>query len=235
MIELFDPIYWLFILPGLGLSVLASWMTKSTFTKYSRVRGSKGLTGAEAARIMLERNGVHDCRIEPVSGMLTDHYDPRAKTLRLSSEVYGSTSLSAVGVACHEAGHALQHASSYPFLMMRSTLVPMVGLCSNLGYIIIIAGLIFLHSKPLLLVGCILFATSTLFTIVTLPVEWDASARAKKAMVTAGLVTPQESSHAGKVLNAAFLTYLASAITSILTLLYYLWRSGLIGGGRSND
>ena len=232
--EMFDPVYWLFIIPGLILSLFASWMTKSTFAKYSKVRGSKGLTGAEAARVMLERNGVHDCRIEPVNGMLTDHYDPTNRTLRLSSEVYGSQSLSAIGVACHEAGHALQHAGSYPFLMMRSSLVPLVGICSNAGYFIIIVSLFFLHSKPLVLVGCILFATSTLFTIITLPVEWDASARAKKAMVTAGLVTPQESSHAGKVLNAAFLTYLASAITSILTLLYYLLRSGLIEIGRAH-
>ena len=227
----FDPWYFLFIGPGLILSFLASTMTKSTFAKYSRVRGSKGLTGAQAAKTMLERNGVYDCRIEPVNGMLTDHYDPRNKTLRLSSEVYSSTSLSAIGVACHEAGHALQHANAYAFLTMRSSLVPLVGIASNFGYIVIFAGM-FLHSKPLLLVGCSLFAIGTLFAIVTLPVEWDASARAKVAIVTAGIVTPQESSHAGKVLNAAFLTYLAGAITAILTLLYYLWRSGLIGGGR---
>ena len=225
----FDPWYFLFLAPGLLLSLLASWMTKSTFKKYSRIRGSKGLTGAQAADAMLKRNGVHDCRIERVGGMLTDHYDRRNKTLRLSDEVYSSTSLSAVGVACHEAGHALQHANAYAFLTMRSSLVPLVGVSSNFGYIIIISGM-FMHSKPLLLAGCALFAVGTLFAIITLPVEWDASARAKKAMVTAGLVSPQESSHAGKVLNAAFLTYLAAAISSIMVLLYYLWRSGLIGG-----
>ncbi|MCM8525770.1 MAG: zinc metallopeptidase [Lentisphaeraceae bacterium] len=226
-----DLWYFLFIAPGFLLALLASAMTKSTFAKYSRIRGSKGLTGAQAAKTMLERNGVYDCTIEPVGGMLTDHYDPRSKTLRLSSEVYSSTSLSAIGVACHEAGHALQHASSYAFLTMRSSLVPLVGISSNFSYLIIFAG-IFFHSKPLVIVGCGLFALGTLFAIITLPVEWDASARAKKAMVTAGLVTPQESVHAGKVLNAAFLTYLASAITAILTLLYYLWRAGLIGGRR---
>jgi uncharacterized protein len=230
-----DPVYCLFLIPGLLLSLFASWMTKSTFNKYSKVRGSKGLTGAEAARIMLERNGVYDCRIEPVSGFLTDHYDPRDKTLRLSEEVYSSRSLSAIGVACHEAGHALQHAMAYPFLTMRSTLVPLVGICSNLGYFIIIAGLVFIHSKELILVGCVLFAVSTLFTIITLPVEWDASARAKRAMLTAGLVSPQESVHSGKVLNAAFMTYLASAISSVLTLLYYLMKAGVIGGGNSRD
>lgn len=226
-----DLWYFLFIAPGFLLALLASAMTKSTFAKYSRIRGSKGLTGAQAAKTMLERNGVYDCTIEPVGGMLTDHYDPRSKTLRLSSEVYSSTSLSAIGVACHEAGHALQHASSYAFLTMRSSLVPLVGISSNFSYLIIFAG-IFFQNKPLVIVGCGLFALGTLFAIITLPVEWDASARAKKAMVTAGLVTPQESVHAGKVLNAAFLTYLASAITAILTLLYYLWRAGLIGGRR---
>ena len=227
----FDPWYFLFIGPGLILAFLASALTKSTFAKYSRVRGSKGLTGAQAADAMLKRNGVYDCTIERVGGMLTDHYDPRTKTLRLSDEVYGSNSLAAIGVACHEAGHALQHASSYAFLTMRSSLVPLVGISSNFSYFIIFAG-IFFHSKPLVIVGCGLFALGTLFAIITLPVEWDASARAKKAMVTAGLVTPQESVHAGKVLNAAFLTYLAGAVTAILTLLYYLWRSGLIGGRR---
>jgi len=230
MFEMFDPMYWAFIIPGLLLSLFASWKTKSTFNKYSRIRGSKGLTGAQAAEAMLQRNGVHDCRIERVGGMLTDHYDPRNKTLRLSDEVYGSTSLSAIGVACHEAGHALQHANSYAFLTMRSKMVPLVGVCSNLGYIIIIASLFFMQNKTGVLIGCVLFATSTLFSIITLPVEWDASARAKRAMVTAGLLSPQETSHAGKVLNAAFLTYLASAISSIMVLLYYLWRSGLIGG-----
>ncbi|MCM8542924.1 MAG: zinc metallopeptidase [Lentisphaeraceae bacterium] len=232
MFAMFDPMYWVFIIPGLLLSLMASWMTKSTFAKYSKIRGSKGLTGAQAAKTMLERNGVYDCTIEPVAGMLTDHYDPRSKTLRLSSEVYSSTSLSAIGVACHEAGHALQHANNYAFLTMRSSLVSLVGICSNLGYFVIIASLFFLHSKTGVLIGCVLFATSTLFSIVTLPVEWDASARAKKAMVTAGLLSPQETSHAGRVLNAAFLTYLASAISSIMVLLYYLWRAGLIGGGR---
>lgn len=224
-----DPWYFLFIAPGFVLALVASAMTKSTFAKYSQVRGSKGLTGAQAAKTMLERNGVYDCTIEPVQGMLTDHYDPRTKTLRLSSQVYSSTSLSAIGVACHEAGHALQHANSYAFLTMRSSLVPLVGISSQFSYFIFLGGML-LHSKPLLLIGCVLFALGTLFAIVTLPVEWDASARAKKAMVTAGLVTPQESVHAGKVLNAAFLTYLAGAISALLTLLYYLWRSGLLGG-----
>lgn len=179
---------------------------------------------------MLEKSGVYDCKIERVSGKLTDHYDPTNKTLRLSSGVYDQTSVAAIGIACHEAGHALQHAQGYSFLTFRSKLVPLVGVTSNLSYFIIIAGLFFMHSQPMVLIGCILFSVGVLFSIITLPVEWDASARAKKAMVHARMVTPQEAVHAGKVLNAAFLTYLASAITSVMTLLYYLMRSGLIGG-----
>ena len=230
--------YILFVmLPTMGLAMLASFLTKSTFSKYSKIRSRKGYTGAEAARIMLERNGVYDCRIESTAGSLTDHYDPRCKTLRLSQDVYGSTSLAAIGVACHEAGHALQHANSYAFLNFRSNLVPLVTLTSNLSSVVLMIGLVlqFLSNSPtILLVGCAMLAVSVLFAVITLPVEWDASARAKTAMVTAGIVSPQESDHAGKVLNAAFLTYLASAVGSIITLLYYLWRAGLIGG-RNDD
>lgn len=230
--------YILFVmLPTMGLALLASFLTKSTFKKYSRIIGSKGVTGAEAARIMLEKSGVYDCRIEPVAGSLTDHYDPRDRTLRLSEDVYSSRSLSAVGVACHEAGHALQHAQNYAFLNFRSSLVPMVTITSNLSSIVLMIGLVLqfmINSPTVLLVGCGLLAVSVLFAVITLPVEWDASARAKKAMVSAGLVTQEESYHAGKVLNAAFLTYLAGAVSAIMTLLYYLWRSGLIGG-RNDD
>ena len=233
-----DPLYIIIVGPGFLLAMYASWKTKSTFDKYSRVSCASGVTGAEAAQIMLERNGVYNCRIEPVDGYLTDHYDPRSRTLRLSSKVYSSRSLSAIGVACHEAGHALQHAAEYSFLSFRSNLVPLVGFSRNLGYIFFIIGLLLQSQQPILgknlaLIGCIIFAISVLFTIVTLPVEWDASARAKKAMVTAGLVSQAESKHAGKVLNAAFLTYLAGAITAVLTLLYYLYRSGLLNNRRS--
>lgn len=226
-----DFTYILYVaIPMAVLSFIASYLTKSTFQKYSKFTGSRGVTGAEAARIMLERNGVYDCRIEPISGSLTDHYDPRDRTLRLSEDVYSSRSLSAIGVACHEAGHALQHASNYAFLTFRSNLVPMVSLTSNLSIWVIGLGTLMGFNKTLMSIGCVLLAVAVLFAIVTLPVEWDASARAKTAMVSAGLVTPQESDHAGKVLNAAFLTYLAAAVGSIMTLLYYLWQSGLLGG-----
>jgi uncharacterized protein len=224
----------LIALPCAVLAMGASFLTKSTFKRYSRVRGSRGYTGAEAARIMLEKAGVYDCRIEPVNGFLSDHYDPRSRTLRLSEEVYGSRSLSAIGVACHEAGHALQHASNYAFLNFRSNLVPLTNLTSNLSTFVIMIGFFMNYNKTVMTIGCALLAVGVLFSLVTLPVEWDASARAKKAMVAAGVVNSQEAASAGSVLNAAFMTYLASAVTAIMTLLYYLMRSGLLGG-RNDD
>jgi Zn-dependent membrane protease YugP len=222
--------YILFILlPGLVLGGLASLLTRSTYKRYSRMNAVSGLTGAEAARTLLERNGVHDVTIEEVQGFLSDHYDPRTKTLRLSPAVYHQPSLSAIGVACHEAGHALQHAQGYAALKMRSALVPVTGITNSISMPLIMAGAVF---RPLLLIGTMLFAGAVLFSLVTLPVEWDASARAKKLMVSSGIVSESERNAAGKVLNAAFLTYLASTVTAIFTLLYYVTRSGLIGGRR---
>ena len=213
---------------GLG----ASFLTKTTFNKYSRVSSASGLTGAEAARSMLDKNGLQNVTIERVQGFLSDHYDPRSKVLRLSPPVHDSNSLSAIGVACHEAGHALQDAQDYTMLNLRSKMVPVTQIGSQLSMPIIIAGSI-LGSLGLFKLGIILFGLTVLFALVTLPVEWDASARAKRLMVNNGIVTPQEQQHAGRVLNAAFLTYLASAVTAILYLLFYLWRAGIIGGRRN--
>ncbi len=227
----FDPVYFIFILPGLGLALFATFLTKSTFSKYSKVKSSKGFTGAEAAFEMLKRSGIGDVKVEPVRGRLTDHYDPTSKTLRLSEDVYSSTSLAAIGVACHEAGHAIQHAHGYVMLGFRTALVPATSFCSSLYAWVIMFGFFFSAPK-LILIGVAMCAMAVVFSIVTLPVEWDASARAKLAMVDVSLLSPEECEEAGKVLNAAFLTYLASAITAVLTLLYYLYRLGLIGGRR---
>lgn len=230
----FDMNYMLMVmLPGMVISGFASMMVKRTFAKYENVQAQSNITGAEAARIMLERQGVRDCKIEPVSGRLSDHYDPRVKTLRLSEPVYNSRSLSAIGVACHEAGHALQHAQGYKWLKMRSSLVPVTNISSKMSMPVIVAGTVLMalapvFGMPVLLLGCALFAAAVIFSVITLPVEWDASARAKTAMVQAGIVTEQESTGAGRVLNAAFLTYLAAAITSLMTLLYYLHRAGIL-------
>jgi hypothetical protein len=219
------------LLPALALAGIASLITKTTFSRYSRISASSGLTGAEAASRLLERKGVNDVRVERINGFLSDHYDPRSRTLRLSPNVYDSDSLSAIGVACHEAGHALQHASHYAPLSLRSALVPVTQIGTIAPYIIIPLGLI-LGSLSLVKLGIALFAIVVLFTLITLPVEWNASARAKEFMVSSGIVSAQERASAGKVLNAAFLTYIAAAVSALLTLLYYLIRSGLLGGRR---
>ncbi len=226
-----DPIYFIFALPGFIFALLASFYVKATFARYAKIGVRSGITGAQAAQEMLQRSGVHNVRIERVSGFLSDHYDPGARVLRLSPDVYDSSSLSAIGVACHEAGHALQHAHNYAFLNMRTALVPMANIGSSLSYPLFFVGLIF-SSMALIKIGILMFSAALLFTIVTLPVEWNASSRAKRAMVSCGLVTPSEASASGSVLNAAFMTYVASAVSSLLTLLYFLFRSGLLGGRR---
>jgi hypothetical protein len=229
----FDMHYMLLVMvPTLVLAGLASLMVKVTFNRYSKVKCYSGMTGAQAAERMMRGNGVFDVTVEETSGFLSDHYDPSKKVLRLSPDVYGSNSLSAVGIACHEAGHALQHATQYVPLVLRTALVPVTNISSMFAFYVVAAGFMF---RPLLYVGCALFAVAFLFSIVTLPVEWDASARAKQHMVMSGIVSPGQEADAGRVLNAAFLTYVAGAVGSLLTLLYYLMRSGIIGGGRDRD
>jgi Zn-dependent membrane protease YugP len=223
-----DPMYLMMLLPAMILAGIATMVTKSTFNKYSKVTASSNLTGAAAAQQLLQSNGITDVKIEHVRGFLSDHYDPTSKTLRLSDEVYQSRSLSAIGVACHEAGHALQHAQHYFPLHIRSALVPAAQIGSNGSYIIFIMGMLF-SAPALMKLGVILFAMVVLFSLVTLPVEWNASARAKQFMVQSGIVTMSEQKSAAAVLNAAFLTYVASAFTSIMTLLYYMLRAGLLG------
>lgn len=229
MFLLIDPIYYVFMIPGLILAAIATFYTKSTFSKYSKRAASSGMTGAQAAYHMLQSQGINDVDIEPVRGFLSDHYDPRSKTLRLSPDVYGSQSLSAIGVACHEAGHALQHSTGYAALKLRTGLVPLAQLGSSGAYIILMLGMFF-HSVAMFQVGAVVLAGAVLFSIVTLPVEWNASARAKKLMVSCGIVSSQEAEGAGQVLNAAFMTYVAGAVTAILQLLYFLMRAGLLGG-----
>ncbi|QSH40178.1 zinc metallopeptidase [Lentisphaerota bacterium ZTH] len=225
----FDPLYLIIALPGLLLAMFASFKTKSTFAKYSKVASRTGLTGAQAAQKLLNFCGISDVAIVETQGFLSDHYDPASRTLRLSPDVFRSNSLSAIGVACHEAGHAMQHARNYIPLYIRSALVPATNISTNISYFVLIAGMIFASSK-LILLGAILFSAAVIFALVTLPVEWDASARAKRLMVSANIVSAQEAVHAGSVLNAAFLTYVAAAVSSLLTLLYYLLRSGVFGG-----
>ena len=221
-----DPVYLLFMAPAFLLSMGASFMTKSAFKKYSRVRSRYGLTGAQAAQAMLDRASIRDVRVIPTNGYLTDHYNPTNKTLALSEAVYSQSSVAAIGVACHEAGHAIQHATNYAPLWVRSALVPTVGIGSSIGFYGMIAGL-FLQMQGLVMVGAVLFSAVLLFQLVTLPVEFDASARAKKLAFAQGLIAEDERKGVAKVLNAAAMTYVAAAVSSLLTLLYFLLRAGL--------
>ena len=219
----------LVVVPTFLLSAGASWLTKSTFKRYSRQRSRSGMTGAQAAQLLLDRAGIRDVRVVPVNGFLSDHYNPMNKTLALSEATYGSASVAAIGVACHEAGHAIQHARSYAPLWFRSILVKPAGIGSQLGVWAMMIGA-FLQMTGLVLVGAILFSAMLLFQLVTLPVEFDASARAKKLAAEYGLVSREEYRGMSKVLNAAALTYVAAAAGTLLTLLYFLMRAGLLGG-----
>lgn len=228
-----DPLYLILAAPGLVIALIATFITKTTFAKYSEVPSTKGLTGAEAAAKLLKDAGIFDVAIEETQGFLSDHYDPMTRTLRLSPGVFESRSLSAIGVACHEAGHAIQHARSYYPLYLRSALVPITNFSSIGSYIIIPLGFL-MQSFNMIIIGIALFSLVVLFSLITLPVEWNASARAKELMVSAGIVSQDEAYSAGKVLNAAFLTYVASAISALLTLLYYLIRAGVFNS-RNDD
>ena len=246
-----DPLYYVISLPALILAAVFSARVKSVFGKYARVRAASGMSGAEAAATMLARSGVTDVEIKTVSGFLSDHYNPVDKTLNLSPDVYKGRSLASLGVACHEAGHALQHAAGYRWLGLRTALVPVANLGSKFAYIVFFVGLMLSTGAAgqdgteaagaaaggglgLLLVkaGIVLFCGAVAFSLVTLPVEWDASARAKRQLVALGMLSPSEESGAAAVLNTAFMTYVAAAVSSVSTLFYFLLRSGLLGGRR---
>lgn len=228
----FDPKYILIVLiPGLIMSGLASMLVKSAFSKYSKIGTRRGYSGAQAAQMLMEDAGIHDVKVVPTSGFLSDHYNPSTKTLALSEQVYGARSVAAIGVACHEAGHAIQHARGYVPLGMRSAIVPVVSFGAPFSNILLMLG-VFLQFQPLLLLGILAFSLVVLFQLITLPVEINASSRAKRLCVEAGIIDADERVGVDRVLNAAALTYIAAFVSSLLTLLYYLWRAGLIGGRR---
>lgn len=228
-----DPTYVL-VLIGIVLSLLASARVKSTFAKYERIRNSAGLTGRDAAERILHGAGIYDVRIERVSGSLTDHYDPRNKVLRLSDSTYHSTSVSAVGVAAHECGHAIQHAVNYAPIRWRGALVPVANFGSTIAWPLIMIGLFITGDSSSLLInlGIIAFSFAVLFHLVTLPVEFNASNRAIRILGSNGMMSKEEVGAVKKVLGAAALTYVASAATAILQLLRILI---LTGGRRDND
>ena len=220
----FDGTYVLIILAFL-ISALVSVKMNATFSKYSKVRSYCGMTGAQAAQRILSSAGIYDVRIEHVSGKLTDHYDPSNKVLRLSDAVYGNTSIAAIGVAAHECGHAVQHARNYVPLSVRSAIVPVANFGSQLSWPLFLAGLIF-SFRPLLMIGILLFCAALLFQIVTLPVEFNASARALRMLDETGIMGKQEIRGTKKVLRAAAMTYVAEVIGSLLQLLRLLILSG---------
>lgn len=229
---IYDPTY-IYIIIGAVISLLASVMVKSTFSRYSKVRSMSGCTGAYAAEQILRRAEIYDVRIEHVPGNLTDHYDPRNKILRLSDSVYNSASVAAIGVAAHECGHAIQHARGYVPLTIRSAIVPVVNFGTNISWFLIVAGL-FLRSETaqvLLYAGIIAFSLGVLFQLITLPVEFNASGRALRMLREMNMLSNEEIGGTRKVLSAAALTYVAGAIASILQLLRLL----IIAGGRNRD
>jgi Zn-dependent membrane protease YugP len=233
-----DPLYFLLLAPGLLLALWAQWRTQSAFSQGKEVPAARGLTGAEAAAEVLRAGGVSRVAVEPVEGFLTDHYDPGTKVVRLSPDVYYGQSLAAVGVAAHEAGHAIQDATRYPLLVVRSGLVPMAGVGTGLSWVLITVGFALMAAQsvwgqPVLLTGIGAFSLTVLFQLVNLPVELDASRRARLMLVDHGIVTEPEDAVVKRVLDAAALTYVAATLTAVLTLLYFLIRAGLLGGGRS--
>lgn len=228
---IFDPLYLVFMLPAMLFAAWAQMKVSSAFSRGKQMRLRSGLSGAEAAARILQAHGLHAVGIEPARGFLGDHYDPRAKVLRLSPEVYEGRTLAAVGVAAHEAGHALQDQAHYAPLKLRNGIVPLASMGSYLPWILITIG-IFMKSMGLVAAGIALFSVVVLFQLVNLPVEFDASKRARQLLLSNGIITESEEPAVAKVLNAAAMTYVAATITAVLQLLYFLLRSGLLGGRR---
>ncbi len=236
----FDPTYLCFMVPAFLLMAATSWYVKSAYKKWSQVRAQSGLTGAQAAQRLIsnasyasaEGQGLRDVRIMGIGGNLTDHYDPRDKTLKLSPGVANTPSVAALAIAAHELGHAMQDSEGYLPLRIRSALVPAVNIGSNLGWILIIIGLIF-QWVNLAWLGVIAFSAGAVFALATLPVEFNASSRARRMLAESGIVTSeQEQRGVSNVLNAAALTYVAGLVTAVLQLLYYVFLVGGLGGRR---
>ena len=219
----YDYYYLVLVIPAMILAVIAQVMVKSTYSKYSKVGNSRSISGAYAAQAVLTHYGIRDVRIEQVSGKLSDHYDPKAKVIRLSSEVYSGTSIAAVGIACHEAGHAAQHAESYAPIKLRNTLVPICNIGSTLGVPLALIGY-FLGFEPLISIGLLLYAAISVFHLVTLPVEFNASRRAIRVIDETNLLYDDETGGAKKVLSAAAMTYVASLIVALANLLRLILR-----------
>src|SRR5512138_1185266 len=232
---LFDPMYLIFMIPAFLLMAFASWYVRHAYSKWSQVRASSNLTGAQAAQRLISTGSLYGVQVQGTQGQLSDHYDPRNKTLYLSNGVANSPSVASVAVAAHELGHAMQDAEEYFPLRFRAALVPMVNIGSNLGWVLILVGLLLFRGSSLGIgiawLGVLFFAGGALFALATLPVEFDASARAKQLLRQTGIIqTDEEMRGVNQVLNAAALTYVAGLVTAVLQLLYYVLLVG--GGGR---
>ena len=235
----------LIMFPCMALAGLAHMWVKSAYARASKIATRSGMSGAEAARRIMQASGIQGVDIEPVQGHLSDHYDPKHKVLRLSPEVYSGRSLASVGIAAHEVGHAIQDAKNYSPLVIRNGLVPMASIGSKMSMMLIFGGFLLNGAartvegaglgfgQMILMAGIGLFAVVVLFQIVNLPVEFNASSRARQVLLTNGIVTEDEDRVVAGVLRAAAMTYVAATITAIMQLLYFLWRSGLLGGRRN--
>ncbi|MBO9404920.1 MAG: zinc metallopeptidase [Thermomicrobium sp.] len=227
----FDPLYFVFLAPALLLMLYAQWRVRSVIGKYGEIPNRLGLTGAQVARAILDRNGLFDVPVELTPGELTDHYDPLRRVVRLSEPVYYGRSVAALGVAAHETGHAIQHKVGYVPLQLRTAIVPAVNIGTNIGWILMLLGIV-IGISGLAWVGVILFSLGTLFALLTLPVEFDASRRALALLTTMGIVDRTEERQAREVLNAAALTYVAGLVMAVLNLLYWI---SLVSGMRRSE
>lgn len=233
----FSPMYLIFMIPAFLLMALASWYVRHAYSKWSQVRASSGLTGYQAAQRLISTGNLYGVQVAGTAGQLTDHYDPRNKTLYLSGSVADVPSVASVAVAAHELGHAMQDAEDYFPMRIRSSLVPMVSIGSNLGWILIMVGLLLFRASSLGIsiawLGVLFFAGGAVFALATLPVEFNASARAKELLYATGIIqTEEERRGVNQVLNAAALTYVAGLVTAVMQLLYYVFLIGGIGGRR---
>jgi uncharacterized protein len=228
----FDPMYLIFMIPAFALMGFASWYVRHAYSKWSQIRATSGLTGHMAAQRLISTGNLYGVQIQGTAGQLTDHYDPRNKTLYLSPGVADSPSVASVAIAAHELGHAMQDAEDYFPMKIRSMLVPAVNIGSNLGWILIIIGLM-LRITGIAWLGVLVFSGGALFALATLPVEFNASARAKELLYSTGVIqTEEERRGVNQVLNAAALTYVAGLVTAVLQLLYYVFLIGGMGGRR---
>ncbi len=227
----FDPLYFVFLAPALLLMLYAQWRVRSAIGKYGEIPNRLGLTGAQVARAILDRNGLFDVPVELTPGELTDHYDPLRRVVRLSEPIYYGRSVAALGVAAHETGHAIQHKVGYVPLQLRTAIVPAVNIGTNIGWILMILGIV-IGISGLAWVGVVLFSLGTLFALLTLPVEFDASRRALALLTTMGIVDRTEEGQAREVLNAAALTYVAGLVMAVVNLLYWI---SLVSGMRRSE